>query len=380
MDMGVNLRLERLEPQPSVEVLFSKMAEQIEAYCNEGIDGIFVSIPSDVIVPAVQVCLDLGIPVVNINAGVDAAAELGVMHHIGQLEYNSGYSAGMRLVEAGIQEGFCLNHVVGVSTLAERCQGFADALAEKGVLYSGEHEVPADSDSAYVDSVLKIVGKDRTWENVGLLLLGLPQVAPGLLVKKEKPAVVMGAFDVSDEIYAALEEGTILFGIDQNPYLQGYFPIPLLTYKITSEQSLQNRVIESGPAFVTTSPSADQKDCETNMFKTCEELPGNGENDPDEPDAQETKSHDDDNHTAVIASSVAVGATLLLLAAYFAWRSKGCAAANAPHHDAETSANVDQEQPLEKTADAPADAPAENSVDKPAAAPVEISTSKDNGV
>jgi simple sugar transport system substrate-binding protein len=379
MDMGVNLRLERLEPQPSVDVLFSKMAEQIEAYCNEGVDGIFVSIPSDVIVPAVQVCLDLGIPVVNINAGVDAAAKLGVLNHVGQLEYNSGYSAGMRLVEAGMQEGFCLSHVVGVSTLAERCQGFADALAEKEILYSGEHEVPADSDSAYVDSVLKIVGKDRTWENVGLLLLGLPQLAPGLLVKKEKPEVLLGAFDVSDELYAALDEGTILFGIDQNPYLQGYFPIPLLTYQITSEQSLQNRVIESGPAFVTTSPSADQKVCETNMFKTCEELPGSGGKDPDEPDAQNASSHDDDdddNHTAVIASSVAVGATFLLLAAYFVCRSKGSAAANTPDHDAETPANADQEQPLEK----PADAPAENSGEALAAAPVVTSTpSKGNG-
>ena len=360
--MGVTLLLERFEPEASSDVIFSKMAEQIESYCKQGVDGIFVTIPSDVVKPAVQSCLDRGIPVININAGVEAAAELDVMHHVGQLEYNAGYSAGLRLVEAGVKEGFCLSHEPGVSALVERCKGFADALAETGVLYGGEHGVPGNSDDAYVESVLKIVGKDRTWENVGLLLLGASQIPPALLVKAEKPDVLLGVFDVYDELYAALDEGDVLFGIDQNPYLQGYFPIPLLTYKISSEQALQNPVIESGPAFVTTSPDADQKVCEVNMFRTCEELP----DDPDNVDATSgTGTHnddddDDDNHTVIIASCAAAGAVLVLLAAYFVYRCMGRKSNSAaPGEEAKAPANVDQEQPLEKTAESPAEQPVE---------------------
>ena len=380
--MGVTLLLERLEPQGSSDAIFSKMAGQIESYCNNGVDGIFVTIPDDLVKSAVQSCINLGVPVININTGIEAAAELGVMQHVGQLEYNAGYGAGMRLIEAGMKEGFCLSHELGNSALVERCKGFADALAEKGVLYSGEQGVSMDSDNAYVESVLKIVGKDRTWENVGLLLLGMSQIPPALLVKAEKPDVLIGAFDLSDELYAALDEGVVLFGIDQNPYLQGYFPIPLLTYTISSEQALQNPVIGSGPAFVTTSPDADQKVCEVKMFKTCDELP---DKEPDEFDTTRgTGTADDDDNpyyfiivAAVIAICCAVGATLVLLAAYFCFRFMRRKRTSAvPDDEAKALADGDQEQPLEKTAETPAEQP----VDVPSSAPAEnTGPSNENG-
>lgn len=376
-DMGVILLLERLEPQESSDAVFNKMAGQIESYCNEGVDGIFVTIPDDLVKSAVKLCIDLGIPVININAGIEAAAELGVMHHVGQLEYNAGYAAGMRLIEAGMKEGFCLSHELGNSALVERCKGFADALAEKGVLYSGEQGVSMDSDNAYVASVLTIVGKDRTWENVGLLLLGVSQIPPALLVKAEKPDVLIGAFDLSDELYAALDEGVVLFGIDQNPYLQGYFPIPLLTYTISIEQALQTPVIGSGPAFVTAPPGADQKVCEVNMFKTCDELPDKDPKEPETPRGTGTDDNDDHQYyfiivTAVIAICVAVGATLVLVAAYFCFRfmrRKRKRNSAVPDDEAKALADEDQEQPLEK----PTERPAEQPVEVPSSAPAENS-------
>jgi len=367
-DMGVELLLERLEPAVSNEVIFSKMAAKIESYCNEGVDGIFVTIPSDVVIPAVQKCLDLHIPVININAGAEAATELGLMHHVGQLEYSAGYAAGMRLIDAGMQEGYCLSHQAGNSALVERCLGFSDALAEKGILYSGEHEVPADSDSSYVASVLKTVGKERSWEGVGLLLLGAQQIEPALQVKMEKPEVLLGAFDVSAQLYTALDDGTILFGIDQNAYLQGYFPIPLLTYAASSKQTLQNPVIESGPAFVTQSPSADQKVCEAKMFKTCAEVPG-----VDEDHSVDTESPEaDGNMTVIIASVAAVGGVLLLVVAYFVYRSmsgaKGVSAASeatSPEDTAEIAEKEDQEQPAEQAVEKSAESASAETAETP---------------
>mmetsp|Transcript_31335 Transcript_31335/g.52259 ORF Transcript_31335/g.52259 Transcript_31335/m.52259 type:complete len:446 (+) Transcript_31335:126-1463(+) len=45
-DFGVSLELDRMEPD-SADVLHFRMATQIEKLCQEGIDGIFVTIPSD---------------------------------------------------------------------------------------------------------------------------------------------------------------------------------------------------------------------------------------------------------------------------------------------------------------------------------------------
>jgi hypothetical protein len=81
----------------------------------------------------------------------------------------------------------------------------------------------------------------------------------------------MGTFDTSDEIFDALDKNQIAFGIDQQPYLQGYLPIPLLTYFSYSKQHLQNEFIESGPSFVTSSPSEQEQICEVNLFEVCDD-------------------------------------------------------------------------------------------------------------
>jgi simple sugar transport system substrate-binding protein len=71
---------------------------------------------------AILYCRQLNVPVVSINAGADRVKELGILQHIGQHEYNAGYAAGQRLVEAGILEAYCLNHAEGNIVLVERCQ------------------------------------------------------------------------------------------------------------------------------------------------------------------------------------------------------------------------------------------------------------------
>ena len=38
----------------------------------------------------------------------------------------------------------------------------------------------------------------------------------------------MASFDLSDEISRGIKDGTVQFGIDQQPYLQGYVPVAVL--------------------------------------------------------------------------------------------------------------------------------------------------------
>jgi hypothetical protein len=74
------------------------------------------------VLDAIRICQSLKIPVISVNAGADMSKELGLLQHVGQMEYNAGYGAGLRLGQEGIKEAYCLNHQVGNIVLDERCR------------------------------------------------------------------------------------------------------------------------------------------------------------------------------------------------------------------------------------------------------------------
>ena len=87
-DVGIaTLEMERLEAQESPDIVFAKMAARITTLCQSGVDGIFVTIPDDVVLDSIRLCQSLNIPVISINAGADKSKEMGLLHHIGQSKY-----------------------------------------------------------------------------------------------------------------------------------------------------------------------------------------------------------------------------------------------------------------------------------------------------
>ena len=288
-DMGVQLDLDRFEPEERDDIVHLKMSNKIKFLCSgdSPVDGIFVTIPSDAVLEAVLECMQAGVPVVAINAGVEAAEEYGLVHYIGQLEYNSGFGAAQKLITKGISKGWCLNHEVGTQTTVQRCQGMEDAFAlNPEVEYMGQIVVPRDNVEQYKADVQIIIDDDGLWDGYGLLLTGQIQVPAAIELLQEHPNVVIGTFDLSDTVFGALDAGQISFGIDQQPYLQGYMPVPLLKYVIATKQQLSNAVIESGPSFVLSSPSKEQLKCEAEFFDVCRvkegEDPDTGDGSPDD--------------------------------------------------------------------------------------------------
>ena len=272
-DLGITLRLDRLEPQPSDEVWHAKMANKMISYCREGVDGLFVTIPSDAVVAAIKECQALNVPVISVNTGAELAVELGLVHHISQLEYSAGFGAGQRLSASGISEGMCLNYAAGNSAIAERCQGFQDALLENGVDYLGMVMVPRDNDAIFVKNVEDALpgrGEDDEWDGVGILTVSTSVIPETLVVQERHPAVLIGSFDTSEGLFDAIDQGKVLFGIDQNPFVQGYMPVWILTILAQTKQHLRNTFIETGPAFIEVAPDDALKACVANNFAVCE--------------------------------------------------------------------------------------------------------------
>jgi simple sugar transport system substrate-binding protein len=65
--------------------------------------------------------------------------------------------------------------------------------------------------------------------------------------------VIHGTFDLSPEIIARIKDGTTLFGIDQQPFLQGYGSVQALMLKVRYGITPALPVTPTGPGFVDTS-------------------------------------------------------------------------------------------------------------------------------
>lgn len=246
-DMGI--RVEYQSPDSFDMVVMSQL---MDAAIASNPDGLVVSLPDEGALRAgVQDAMEVGIPVISINAGEDIAQQMGVLTHVGQTEYEAGYGGGERMAEAGVERALCVNQEVGNTSLDVRCQGFVDAMEEAGA----SAEMLAVELGDPTESQQRIEARLSSDADVdGILLLGPTTVEPALRALREtgqSEEVELATFDLSPEILQAIEDGDMLFAIDQQQYLQGYLPVVMLGLYLRNGNTFPNEIIRTGPAFVT---------------------------------------------------------------------------------------------------------------------------------
>ena len=271
LDLGVQFDMKLLSPETD-SLPTTKMAVRIRALCREGVDGLFVSIPShEEVVPAIEECLALEVPIVSVNTGEAASRELGLLHHIGQIEYVAVFGGGQRLIASGMTHGLCPLHEVDNVALRERCEGFAAAISssDQNITYLGTVNVERDRKELNLQAVEAAIGQEGEWDGVGILALGDPVVEEAVQLKERHANVLVGTFDTNELVFDAMNQGALLFGIDQNLYLQGTVPVWLLTLYATTRQKLVNFNIETGPAYVEQVAPPETIYCVENLFEIC---------------------------------------------------------------------------------------------------------------
>ena len=190
-----------------------------------------------------------GIPVITVNSGTpEQSRELGALLHIGQPEYDAGKAAGERAKEAGATSFVCVNHYITNPASVERCQGFADGLGVE----LGSQMIDTGIDPSEVKNKVTAYLKTNP-DTDAILTLGPNSAGPTISAVKDMRMggeIYFGTFDLSGEISSGIKDGTIAFAIDQQPFLQGWLPVALLTnyarYGVIPPQS-----INSGPGFIT---------------------------------------------------------------------------------------------------------------------------------
>ena len=204
------------------------MARLIEQASAQNVDGVIVTIADfNVLQGAIKRLTDKNIPVITINSGTTEQSEtLGAVMHVGQPEFEAGKGAGMRAKAAGVKSFLCVNHYATNPASFERCRGFAEAIGadfKASTIDSGADPTTVESKvSAYLR---------RNPGTEAILALGPTSAHPTLkaLKKADKAGKIWFAtFDLSEEISEGIKSGTVQFGIDQQPYLQGYIPVAVM--------------------------------------------------------------------------------------------------------------------------------------------------------
>lgn len=226
------------------------MARLIDQAAASKPDGIITTLADfDVLKGPIRAAVDQGIDVIIMNTGTpEQAREVGALMYVGQPEYDAGLAAGMRAKGDGVTSFVCVNHAIQQPTVAERCRGFADGLGVE----LGDSMLDSGTDPAEVkNKVLAYLSANP--ETNGILTLGPVSADPTIAALKENGMagqIYFGTFDLGEEIVKAIKDGTVAWGIDQQPFLQAYLPVVILT-NYDRYGVLPGNNINSGPGFVT---------------------------------------------------------------------------------------------------------------------------------
>ena len=226
------------------------MARLIDQAAASKPDGIITTLADfDVLKGPIRAAVDQGIDVIIMNTGTpEQAREVGALMYVGQPEYDAGLAAGIRAKGDGVTAFVCVNHAIQQPTVGERCRGFADGLGVE----LGDSVLDSGTDPAEIkNKVLAYLSAHP--ETNGILTLGPVSADPTIAALKENGMagqIYFGTFDLGEEIVKAIKDGTIKWGIDQQPFLQAYLPVVILT-NYDRYGVLPGNNINSGPGFVT---------------------------------------------------------------------------------------------------------------------------------
>ncbi|GAA0394354.1 sugar ABC transporter substrate-binding protein [Microbispora corallina] len=226
----------------------AKQSQLIDQAVSEKVDGLVVSMANpDALKESIGKAVAAKIPVITINSGGDRSKEFGAITHVGQSEDVAGRGAGEKLKEAGVTKLLCVIHEAGNVGLDQRCNGATATLG--GTVERLQVDV---NDLADATSKIKAKLQSDTSVNGVLTLNPAVAIAARDAIKDGGSQAKLATFDLSGDVVTAIEDGEILFAVDQQQYLQGWLPITFLyLYKKNLNTVGGGLPINTGPGFVT---------------------------------------------------------------------------------------------------------------------------------
>jgi simple sugar transport system substrate-binding protein len=171
----------------------------------------------------------------------------------------AGQGAGEKLAEAGATKLLCVIHEEANIGLEQRCDGatetFGGEVERFSVATTGVRDV-----AGTVAAIQNKLVSDATIDAI-LTLNPVIAAAARDAIAAEGGSQLLATFDLSPDVLDAIENGQMLFAVDQQQYLQGYLPVVFLyLYKTNLNTVGGGLPVLTGPGFVDQSNAAQVKD------------------------------------------------------------------------------------------------------------------------
>jgi simple sugar transport system substrate-binding protein len=195
-----------------------------------------------------------GVPLIIYNSGgMDAANRLGAMNYVGNEEYPAGLGGGEYFGSHGVKNVLCVNTLPGTTNIEDRCRGIADGIAKSGGK-SSQLPLPSSSfgnPTAVAEAIKAALLKDGTIDAVITIGAGDANSAANAISQAGVgDKVKLASFDMDETGLQRIKDGSQMFSIDQQPYLQGFLAVSLLNGYINYGVDLPTRPVLTGPGIV----------------------------------------------------------------------------------------------------------------------------------
>ncbi|WP_420122224.1 substrate-binding domain-containing protein [Nakamurella sp.] len=237
---------DNIELRYSADPTAAGQATLVQNAVDSKVDGLAVTLVQPAAMKApVGAAVGAGIPVVAFNAGIDQYKDVGAMMYFGSDENVAGNAVGERIAAAGARHPLCVIQEQGSVSLEARCKGvLAKAPGTENLQVDGK-DIPT-----VTATIAAKLQQDPSIDYV--VTLGAPIAQAALQsVQQSASAAQVVTFDLNAEVAARIKDGSILFAIDQQPFLQGYLAVDSLWLYLTNRNDIGGGLpVLTGPSFV----------------------------------------------------------------------------------------------------------------------------------
>lgn len=225
-------------------------ANLVQNAIDSRVDGIAVTLPNaDAVGPVARKAADKKIPIVALNAGMDAYQKYNISAFFGQEEKVAGTLAGERLARDGARHALCVIHEQGNSSQEARCAG-----VKQGMGGNVETLYVNGKDLTSVQSTVQAkLSQDKSIDWV-MGLQAPVAMTSAEAVKNAGSAAKVATFDTNAQLVDAISSGAIAWAVDQQPYMQGYLAVDSIWLAHRNGSTMGGgRPVYTGPSFVDSS-------------------------------------------------------------------------------------------------------------------------------
>ncbi|MEU0831365.1 sugar ABC transporter substrate-binding protein [Streptomyces sp. NPDC005969] len=231
-----------------------QQAQLVQAAIDQKVDGLIVTLAKpDAMKDAVAKATRAGIPVITVNSGSAESKAFGALTHIGQDESIAGEAVGDELNARGRKKALCILHEQGNVGHEQRCAG-----AKK--TFDGQMQNLYVEGTNMPDVQASIEAKLQADKSIdAVVTLGAPFADAAVKAKQTAGSTAeIDTFDLNAKVAAGLQDKTLGFAVDQQPYLQGYEAVDLLwLYRYNRNVLGGGRPVLTGPQIITSKDAAE---------------------------------------------------------------------------------------------------------------------------